>query len=110
MGWKARFYPVEVGRRGFVGIVQLLRSTGMTGSSLQKAVEELGEEARKASYWLWLWRRKTLSKHPFKGSCRKWQGGIPNTPSTPTSAAGTYTSIEGKALVNGGLQLILQLT
>lgn len=58
-GWKARVYPVEVGCWGFVSkaVVQLLHGAGMTGSNLRKAVKELGEEAEKASYWLWL-RRK----------------------------------------------------
>ena len=59
-GWRVRVYPVEVGSRGFVGktVVQLLRSAGMMGTSLRKAVKELGEEAEKASYWLWLRRKE----------------------------------------------------
>uniref|UniRef100_A0A3B4XDA6 Reverse transcriptase domain-containing protein n=1 Tax=Seriola lalandi dorsalis TaxID=1841481 RepID=A0A3B4XDA6_SERLL len=60
-GWRARVHPVEVGSRGFVGkaAVQLLRRAGLTGSSLRKAVKELGEEAEKASYWLWLRRKES---------------------------------------------------
>lgn len=60
-GWKARVYPVEVGRRGFVGkaVAQLLHSAGMMGASLRKAVKELEEEAENASYWLWLRRKES---------------------------------------------------
>lgn len=41
-GWSSREYPA-----------------GLMGSSLQKAVKELGEEAEKASYWLWLRRKES---------------------------------------------------
>ena len=58
-GWSARLYPVEVGARGFVAdsTTRLLRDLGLRGTSLQKAIRELAEEAEKASFWLWLRRR-----------------------------------------------------
>lgn len=50
---------VEVGRMGIVGkaAVQMLCSAGVTGTSLRKAVKELGEEAQMVSYWLRLGRK-----------------------------------------------------
>ena len=61
-GWSATVHPVEVGCRGFVGssAIRLLRAVGMTGHSLKRAIKELGEEAEKASFWMWL-RRKDSS-------------------------------------------------
>lgn len=47
--WRAREHAVEGGSRGFVSkaTVQLLHSAGLEGSSLQNAIKELGEEARR---------------------------------------------------------------
>lgn len=52
---------MEVRSRGFVGnaVIQLLYSAGIAESRLMKAVKELREEAEKANYWLWLWRKDT---------------------------------------------------
>ncbi len=46
-GWTATTHPVEVGCRGLVGksAIQLLRSVGMTGARLQRAIKKLAEEA-----------------------------------------------------------------
>lgn len=62
-GWKARIHPVEVGCRGFVGrsAVQLLRDVGVAGANLRRVVKELGEEADRSSYWLWLRKRDSGS-------------------------------------------------
>lgn len=51
--------PVEVGCRGFVGrsTVQLVRDVGVTGAKLRRTVKDLGDEAGRSSYWLWLWRK-----------------------------------------------------
>lgn len=57
--WEARVYPVEVGCRCLVSksTVHLLHSVGVAASKFRKAMKELGEEAKKGSYWLWLWRQ-----------------------------------------------------
>lgn len=54
-GWRAVTYPVEVGCRGYTGTSTqwLLRSLGITGSKLRKALKDLAEEAEQGSFWLW---------------------------------------------------------
>lgn len=54
-----QIFRVDSRVRGFISkaVVQLPCSTGMTATSLQKAMKVLSEEAEKASYSLWLWRK-----------------------------------------------------
>lgn len=40
---------------------ELLRDVGVAGANLRRAVKELGEEADRSSYWLWLRRRDSGS-------------------------------------------------
>ena len=58
-GLTAATNPVEIGCRGFVGTSTLhfLKSMGVTGPKLKKALKNLAEEAEQGSFWLWL-RRK----------------------------------------------------
>ncbi len=53
-GWRALFYPVEVGCRGFTGTStkQLLKSLCVRGPKLAKALKELAEKADQGSFWL----------------------------------------------------------
>ena len=57
-GWRAFTYPVEVGCRGYTGAStrRLLKSLGIKGSKLKKALKVLAEEAEQGSFWLWLRR------------------------------------------------------
>nr|XP_061825268.1 uncharacterized protein LOC133612115 [Nerophis lumbriciformis] len=57
-GWRPFTYPVEVGCRGYTGAStqRLLKSLGIKGSNLKKALKALGEEAEQGSFWLWLRR------------------------------------------------------
>ena len=56
--WRAFIYPVEVGCRGYTGAStqRLLKSLGIKGSKLKKALKVLAEEAEQGSFWLWLRR------------------------------------------------------
>ncbi|RXN24825.1 hypothetical protein ROHU_021965 [Labeo rohita] len=58
-GWRAYTFPVEVGCRGFTGTStqRFLKTLGVRGHKLQKALKDLAEEAEQGSFWLWL-RRK----------------------------------------------------
>ena len=57
-GWRAFTFPVEVGCRGYTGVStqRLLKSLGIKGSKLKKALKVLAEEAEQGSFWLWLRR------------------------------------------------------
>lgn len=59
-GWNSRVYPVEIRSRGFAGevLVQLLRSAGMTGTSLLREVRGLGQEAENWDCWLRLQKKE----------------------------------------------------
>ena len=54
-GWQAWLFPVEVGCRGFPAqsVWKLLSALGMQGKEKRKLIRKLGEEAEKASCWLW---------------------------------------------------------
>lgn len=55
-GWRAFSYPVEVWCRGYTGAStqRLLKSLGVKGFKLKKALKVLAEEAEQGSFWLWL--------------------------------------------------------
>ncbi|CAM4697765.1 unnamed protein product [Leuciscus chuanchicus] len=55
-GWSAVSYPVEVGCMGFVraSTQRFLKSMGVTGPKLRKALKDLAEEAEQESFWLWI--------------------------------------------------------
>eukprot|EP00064_Thunnus_orientalis_P005499 superscaffoldBa00000541_g5513 len=54
VGWRAFTYPVEIGCRGYTGTSsqRFLKSLGITGSKLRKALKDLVEEAEQGSFWL----------------------------------------------------------
>ena len=54
-GWKTWLFPVEVGCRGFPArsVWALLKAIGLRGNTRKRAVRSLGEEAEKASSWIW---------------------------------------------------------
>ena len=65
-GWKAWLFPVEVGCRGFPAqsVWRLFKSIGTRGNQRRAAVRRLGEQAERASCWLWH-RREDKEWKPF---------------------------------------------
>ena len=62
-GWKTRNEPVEVGCRGFVGrsLMRTLALLGIKGKHSRQAAKTIGEEAERASRWLWIQRNNFWS-------------------------------------------------
>ncbi|KAK7912697.1 hypothetical protein WMY93_012908 [Mugilogobius chulae] len=58
-GWRAYTFPVEVGCRGYTGssTQRFLKTIGVNGPHLRKALKDMAEEAEQGSFWIWL-RRK----------------------------------------------------
>lgn len=99
-GWKAKVYPVEVGRRRFVSraVVLLLRGSGRSVQNCRKQWRTMKNRQRKPATGFGSGGRRLVGgQHPYKGSCRGWRG--------------DGTDIGGKTSVNSGSQLTtLQLT
>lgn len=58
-GWRAFTFPVEVGSRGLLGTSaqRLLKTKGIRGAKVKRAIREVTEEAEQGRFWLWI-RRK----------------------------------------------------
>ena len=54
-GWQAWLFPVEVGCRGFPArsVWQLMAALGLSNKEKKRATRRLGEEAERASCWIW---------------------------------------------------------
>lgn len=66
VGWRVFTYPVEIQCSGYTGTStqQFLKSLGITGFKLRKALKDLAEEAELGSILLWLRRKNTAwGKH-----------------------------------------------
>ena len=65
-GWAASIHPVEVSGSNFAGrsVIQLLGAARTTGTFLQKAIKNLGEESERASYPQLRGRDSTWSQTP----------------------------------------------
>lgn len=91
---------MEAGSRGFVGkvVVQLLRSAGLTGTSLRKAVRSWERRPRRRAAGCGFGGRKMDGgKHTSKGSYREWQGDVPIrhcTPAQRCTGLGGETSVK----------------
>ena len=56
--WRTACYPIEVGRRGFVGrtVCRILNQLAMIGEKKRKAIRAISESAEKVLRWLWIKR------------------------------------------------------
>ena len=73
-GWTVFCFAVEVGCRGFASksVSYMLRSLGMSGSSIKKVCVKLGQQAEHCSRWLWL--KRNDSWLPFSEVCGETLG------------------------------------
>lgn len=77
---------------------------GWTYRGFIKLGFQLGEEAEKMRFWLWIHRKESRWGHtPLSRRLRGWQEDFPN-PVAPQPG----DSAEGETLVNGGLQPTIQ--
>ena len=61
-GWKTWCFPFEIGCRGFVGrsAHRAMSAIGLTGRDKARMLREAGDQAERASNWLWLKRENPV--------------------------------------------------